>query len=396
MRVLSLLSIVGAASAATVRPSKGCTAKGAVPVVAGDEPKQLTIHVSDDTQSGGATDRTYYIQLPKAYNASHPSMLIWDLHGYYDTAAGQIKENRLAEYLRTESVNAVFVAPEGVTDGGASESWNADGNGLNTAPGPLGMICETDRSFWSRYKCYSSCSASTHGCDAAKGCDSASCMDDKGFLVALLDHVQDSYCVDLNHNHYTGISTGALMVMSLVKAIPERVASMVPIAGSHFLGYNDVPATKSPVAYLDVHGTEDDTVPANVTNGFKPRRKKASCTKDAAGRCVGPHGSAVSNDGFHYTPTPNVTAVWAENNGCDFAANLPYAPPGFATADAKWAWSCNAPHGNCGGADVAQCVGAWDHTWPFCPYNQYPCANTDYARLAVEFFKAHPKLEPRA
>jgi len=392
-RLVLALSAVVAAGAATVRPSKGCASTRAVPVVAGNEPAQRSITVKDATQQSAEADRTYYIQLPKAYNASHPSMLIWDLHGFYDTAAGQIKENRLAEYLRTEEANAILVAPEGVADGGGSESWNADGNGLNTQAGPLGAICETDRSFWSKYQCYDSCSASIAGCDASEGCDSASCMDDMGFLISLLDHVQEEFCVDLNHNHYTAISTGALMVMSLVKAIPERVSSMVPIAGSHFLGFNMPPATKSPVAYLDVHGALDNTVPSNVTNGFKPRRKKAACTLGADGRCVGPHGSAVSNDGFHYTPTSNITAIWAENNGCDFSGNLPYAPPGFENGvDAKWAFGCNAPHGRCGGADVVQCVGAWDHTWPFCPYNQYPCANTDYAKLAVNFFMAHPKL----
>ena len=218
-------------------------------------------------------------------------------------------------------------------------------------------------------------------------------MDDKGFLTQLLDHLQDTYCLDVRHNHYTSISTGSLMVMSLVKAIPDRVASMVPVAGSHFLGFNKNPETKSPVAYMDIHGVQDNTVPANVTNGFHPKKQRAKghCDEDASGYCAGPDGSAVSNDGFFYTPVPNITLTWAENNDCDFSGNAPYATS-FDGADAKWQFSCNAPHGSCGGADVVQCTGAWDHTWAFCPYNEYPCANTDYAQLAVEFMAAHPKL----
>ena len=394
MHLLSLALLAAPALAAYVpQPSKGCASSDLPAVSPGDEPTQQTITISDSTQAQGSIDRTYYIQLPAQYNSSEPAMLIWDLHGYYDTAAGQIKENRLAEYLRTSGTNAVFVAPEGSNDGGASESWNVDGNGLNTDAGPMGEVCETDRSFWSAYKCYDSCSASSHGCDKTKGCNSASCMDDKGFLTQLLDHVQASFCVDVKHNHYTAISTGSLMAMSLVTAIPERVSSMVPVAGGRFLGFNTKPETKSPVAYMDIHGFQDNTVPANVSNGFHPKKQRAKghCDEDASGYCAGPDGSAVSNDGFFYTPVPNITLTWAENNDCDFSGNAPYATS-FDGADAKWQFSCNAPHGSCGGADVVQCTGAWDHTWAFCPYNEYPCANTDYAQLAVEFMAAHPKL----
>ena len=144
---------------------------------------------------------------------------------------------------------------------------------------------------------------------------------------------------------------------------------------------------------MDVHGFSDNTVPANVTNGMKPKRKKASCTEDSTGRCVGPYDSAVSNDGFFYTPTPNVTAMWAENNDCDFKANLPFVPSPhtFENAAAKWEFSCNSPHGDCGGNDVVQCTWAGDHTWPFCPYNQYPCENMYYGVLAVDFMSNHPK-----
>ena len=144
---------------------------------------------------------------------------------------------------------------------------------------------------------------------------------------------------------------------------------------------------------MDIHGVQDNTVPANVTNGFHPKKQRAKghCDEDASGYCAGPDDSAVSNDGFFYTPVPNITLTWAENNDCDFSGNAPYATS-FDGADAKWQFSCNAPHGSCGGADVVQCTGAWDHTWAFCPYNEYPCANTDYAQLAVEFMAAHPKL----
>merc|ERR1719164_168177 len=75
-------------------------------------------------------------------------MVVFDLHGYYDTAKSQISENRLSEYVRTSGTNAIVVTPAGSYDGGDSATWNMDGNGLNTKPGPMGDICEHNRNFF--------------------------------------------------------------------------------------------------------------------------------------------------------------------------------------------------------------------------------------------------------
>lgn len=72
----------GAAGAYVPQASKGCSNKGGEEVNPGEEPKSLSIDVKDDTQDGGKASRSYYIQLPEAYNHSNPAMLIWDLHGH--------------------------------------------------------------------------------------------------------------------------------------------------------------------------------------------------------------------------------------------------------------------------------------------------------------------------
>ena len=54
------------------------------------------------------------------------------------------------------------------------------------------------------------------------------------------------------------------------------------------------------MAIMDIHGTEDDIIPANVSNGLGP----------------GPHGSTTSSDGFYYTPTDTVMEKWASRNEC--------------------------------------------------------------------------------
>ena len=57
-----------------------------------------------------------------------------------------------------------------------------------------------------------------------------------------------------------------------------------------------------PMAVLDMKGTLDDTIPANVSNGFYDG---------------GPHGSTWSSDDFWYTPTENLTQAWSEVNQCE-------------------------------------------------------------------------------
>jgi len=56
---------------------------------------------------------------------------------------------------------------------------------------------------------------------------------------------------------------------------------------------------------MDIHGTRDDIIPQNISNGYQPG---------------GPMASTVSADGYYYTPTLNVTEVSA--------------------ADTAWWWCC--------------------------------------------------------
>ena len=375
----------------TAAPSVGCTRGGPPPVTPGAVPvHQFLADVPDATQPGGVANRTYWLQLPTGYDPVKPPMIVFDLHGFYDTAKSQISENRISEWVRTSGTNAIVVTPAGSHDGGDSATWSMDGGTQNETPGPLGDVCEHERNIFGVYTCYTSCTHSKRGCNPRLGCTATSCMDDKGFLLTLLTHLQENVCTDLNHVHFTGISTGAMMAMTMAWAIPDRIASVVPTAGSRYMGFNTALPGTSKISYMDIHGTEDNTIPANASRGFKPNK------------WVGPHGSAVSNDGFFYTPTPNITANVARYNGCDESGNTHY-PTKFDglvedddeaddEAGGSWNFSCNKPHGNCGAVDIVQCVGNWDHTWAFCNYNDYPCPNTYNAELIFDFMMEHPKV----
>ena len=201
---------------------------------------------------------------------------------------------------------------------GDSQSWNVEGNGLNTKSGPNGPVCLTPRSGWNVYKCYEvisvsdvrslccraktpknsrhvqslasvhyisttyhtpymlrlphththththdpslsspaspppqfplpypqqSCSRSANGCDPTNGCNSASCMADRQFIKDLIANLQSELCIDRRHVHLTGMSAGAIMAYQVAKDLAPEVASIVPVSGLPFFGYNRQPSS---------------------------------------------------------------------------------------------------------------------------------------------------------
>jgi len=304
-------------------------------------------------------------------------MLVLAFHGFYDNARHEETEDRLAEYVERNGLNAVTVYPVGSGDpsSGDSYSWNVEGGNVNLDNGPLGATCATPRIASSYtydsnivYKCFDSCfGAGQRGCDPKWGCNFAACFDDRRFVRALVRALLTSMCIDLRHVHLTGISAGGLMAYQTALDLPDLIASVAPIAGSRVWGYNRPP--RSAVSLLDVHGYEDTYVPANASNGLGGA----------------PTGAATSHDYFYYHEVPHVTHAFARAAGCDFGANLPFR----TKFDGLRGFVCNQPHGRCAGAAVVQCVGNWAHTWPL--HHAHPHA---YADLVFDFFRSHPRATP--
>jgi poly(3-hydroxybutyrate) depolymerase len=263
---------------------------------------------------------------------------------------------------------------EPAEDGGDANGWNSDGNGGNQAPGPDGMICEFPRPLFQRYKCFDSCSRSAAGCDKLRGCNCASCMNDLGFVTGLLEELKQTMCLDLDHIHVTGMSAGAIFTYTLPHHLGHQIASIVPAAGSNFLGYNG--ELESPVSVMDIRGFSDSYVPANASNGLRQ----------------GTGGSVLSTDYFWYTPVSNLTAVYGravECEGTDTGAAQALAYNPYPTKwDGEQSFSCHRPHGRCKKGEVVQCQGAFGHTWPL--HEKHPLM---FAELAVQFFEQTPKVQ---
>ncbi|KAH8065077.1 hypothetical protein JL722_1978 [Aureococcus anophagefferens] len=172
------------------------------------------------------------------------------------------------------------------------------------------------------YVCYESCKVTP------RGCDSASCMADSAFVTALLAKLKGELCVDLGAVHLAGISAGGMMAYQAALDNHAQIASVAPVAGSRFVGFNVAPA--SPVAVLSDH--------------------------------------------FFYHE-PDILRKFSRN--CD-GRTAKYA----TKYDGARELQCVRPFGKCE-SDIVMCVGQWGHTWPL--HKEYPEA---WASLALDFFAA--------
>jgi hypothetical protein len=74
------------------------------------------------------------------------------------------------------------------------------------------------------------------------------------------------------------------------------------------MGFNNPPHGLG-ISLLDIRGVLDNTVPANVSNGWPAPWLPGQVTP-------GPHNSSLSGDGFYYTPIDNITATFGSALRC--------------------------------------------------------------------------------
>ena len=100
-------------------------------------------------------------------------------------------------------------------------------------------------------------------------------VDDAGYLMALLDTIEQEFPVDSDSIHFIGWSNGGFMSYRLACEHSDRIASFVSLAGANY-EMDGICANASPVHVLQVHGTEDKIVeygggcwPDEITEGIK-------------------------------------------------------------------------------------------------------------------------------
>lgn len=259
-----LISGVAEADIDSSRPSAGC---GKGPPAAIGESVEATLSV-------GELEREYRLRLPADYDPGNPAPLVLAIHGYTDTAEGF--EERIPSIGRHADTHGFVVAFPQATgfevNGRLITSWND--LACNASPGPDGSTCIKGASDY----------PTPPECGEPRECDWCTCHDDVGFIIALLDEIEATVCVDLNRVFAIGESNGAMLVHRLGCDHSDRFAAIAPVVGTLAKGFNCAPGESPRISLMNVYGTNDTAVRFDGT---------------------------PSEDGFIYTPAAEVMAAWA-------------------------------------------------------------------------------------
>ena len=86
-------------------------------------------------------------------------------------------------------------------------------------------------------------------------------VDDKAFMLAIVEAVKSEIAVDLSRVYIVGLSNGGMMAQGMVCAFPEKFAAAATVAGTlpDFQVKSCSPAP--PVPMMIIHGTADPIIP---------------------------------------------------------------------------------------------------------------------------------------
>lgn len=234
------------------------------------------------------TDRNYRLFVPSDYDPNgEPLPLVFNLHGFTSNALAQEVYSNMSPVADTAGFLVCY--PNGV-----ASQWNV-GWSFNLP------------------------------------------TDDVGFIDTLIDHIAADYNVDLNRVYSCGMSNGGYMSYRLACELSDRIAAVASVTGSMAPGdpYPCDPPRTVPV--MQVHGTDDGTVPYN-----------------------GDPNIAV--------PIEEVLDFWLDKNDCPATADTTAVPdldPNDGTTSQRIEWT-----GCADDTDVLFFkVENGGHTWPGSPIN---------------------------
>lgn len=240
-----------------------------------------------------------------------------------------------------ESKGFISVTPQGGNDnhhsGGPWYSWNAVGT--TQSPGAAGATCTSEANFPSY--CYHSCKP----CSDKPQCHWTTCLetvtstgtgkeDVGGFIPGLYNTLESQLCIDTTREYAAGESNGGMMTYQLGVDLADRLAAIVPQFGSFQKGFAMAPSVGVPI--MDIHGTSDTTVPANVS---------------------------LSGDGYYYTTTHDIfngdaySVGWKKANSCTGPAS--HYKTKYDGIQSLWC----VLEGECRGGDVVRCSYNAGHNW---------------------------------
>ena len=252
-------------------------------------------------------DRPARVVAPETYDGLTPTPLLILLHGY--TANADLQDFYFQLSARVDPDEFLLLLPDGTVDAAGNTFWNARPDATET-------------------------------------------VDDVGYLIGLVDQMEELWQVDPARVYFLGHSNGGYMSYRMACEHADRIAGVLNFAGLSPYAVEDDCQPSMPVSMLHVHGTVDDRVPY-----------------DADGARLGAR---------------EVTALWAERAGCDAAASTVGTPLDLVdTLDGAETTVLEYAAGCADGADVA--------LWTLEGGGHLPFFNSNWNSGIVAWMLAHTR-----
>jgi polyhydroxybutyrate depolymerase len=307
----------GTTTASTTTASTGGAGTGGASTGTGGRP-------SDPVVKPDLQGRTYDIFVPTNLDPTKPAPLLFEIHGFLDAAAsttpGPDEETRNHLQPEADKRGVILVLPKGSVD-------------------PI-----LDHYVWS-------------ATDACCGWDIPG-VDDVGYLMGIIEDVKKTHLVDDKRIFVFGHSGGGFMANRLACDQADKIAAVVSLAGETWLDQSNC-AASAPIAYLQVQGDADATVPY------------------AGGP---PYGVAAIPNAPGAIQT---TQDWAKKNRCDIKADTSQ-PPIDIVADLDGAETVKLVYKNCEGNGATE-------LWTIHLGVHSPNFNMNWAPAVLDFMMAHPR-----
>lgn len=261
----------------------------------------------DTSDLGLEWERPAKVYVPSNYTAEQDWPLVFLLHGY--TATGAIQDSYLGFSRKVDSRGFILVVPDGTANPQNAQFWNA-----------------TD-----------------YCCDFY-----GQAPDDAGYLLGLIDEAKSRFNVHAGKVYMTGHSNGGFMSHRLACDHADVITGIMSLAGATFKDPERC-QNSEPVAMLQVHGTNDETIRYNGDT--------------------------------RYPSAEETTAQWRENNACGSTKEM----AAIAIEGATGVTETDVLSGNsCSDNMTAE-------LWTIKGGGHIPAFNGDFVDLVLDFLFSHEK-----
>jgi polyhydroxybutyrate depolymerase len=288
--------------------------------------------------------RTYWLHIPPSYDGSEAVPLVIVLHG---AGAGLSKTNTI--YWLKAALH--FFCSSGI-EKYTEFSKKADEEGF------IVVYPNAKFDFYAFHFEYN------YGFVPGK---TPKCVDDVGFLRALIEKMAKDYLINSSRIYVAGISDGGVMTYSAGAYLSYIVAAIAPVAGTIGGSYShenqnfyQIPPPAYPVSVIAFHGTSDSLAPYE--------------------------GGGYYND----SSVNESIAFWVEHNGCNPTPDINISESGKIIRRTY-------TDGENGTEVILYTTVGGDHWWPGNHFTSGPSRSIDTIQeisatdLIWEFFESHPK-----